>query len=75
MVPIWLRSAGRLDADPVTTRHPRFRPSLELYFEGAWVGLHCYREEQDGLVLDEERMEEVLRWVEAALSGWPRDHR
>lgn len=44
--------------------HPSLVPSLELYWDGAWLGLHCYRRAGELNVLDEE----LARAMVAAVS-------
>lgn len=67
VVPVWSRAEGRLSGGDPVREHATCRPSLELYFEGAWVGLHCFRRVEAGYALDEERLDAVIRWVESSL--------
>jgi hypothetical protein len=64
---IW--SPGKpVDVGNVTRFHRVHKPSLELYFEGAWVGLHCF-DRADGLnVFDEELAREIVSFIEASIS-------
>lgn len=69
VVPIWSRESGFLGFEGATHGHATHRPSLELYFERAWIGLHCFRREGDQNVLDETAALRVISWIENELSG------
>ncbi len=48
--------------------HPEFKPSLELYFDGLWVGLYCYKR-IDGLNhFDEDLAMSVMAFIEAEVT-------
>ncbi len=64
---IWTRDGGRLGFSEVVRQHECNRPSLELYFVGGWIGLHCFRRVGDANVFDESAVEQVIDEVEAAL--------
>jgi len=64
---VWSRDAGLIGFESVAAPHPTFKPSLELYFEDTWVGIHCYRRVGDENVLDEELARDVIRYVEQTL--------
>lgn len=69
VVPVWTRAEGRLRFDDVVRVHARYRPSLELYFDEAWVGMHCYRRQGGENVFDEDLALEVIRWIESRTGG------
>ena len=68
-MPVWTRESGALGFDAVVTSHPTCRPSLELYFDGAWVGLYCFRVTADGNVFDADLAAQIVRWVEYQLQA------
>lgn len=43
VVTVWTRDQGLVGFDHVARSHSDHQPSAELYFEGAWVGVHCFR--------------------------------
>lgn len=63
VTPIWTRADGFVGFPDGGLRHARFRPSLELYFEGGWIGIHCYRVVDGYCILDEERARTVVEHV------------
>ncbi len=63
---VWTSEEGRLALADVVREHASFKPSLELYFEDGWIGLHCFRRTANVNVLDEERLLRVIRDVEVA---------
>jgi len=65
---VWTRESGRLVLSEVVREHECFKPSLELYFEDGWIGLHCFRRTANVNVLDEARLLRVVRDVEVACS-------
>lgn len=67
VVPVWSRQEGRLGFEDATRSHREHRPSLELYFDGAWVGIHSFRRDGEMNVFDERFADEVIRWVESEL--------
>ena len=69
VVPVWTRESGALGFDAVVASHPTHRPSLELYFDCAWVGMHCFRATAAGNVFDADLAAQVVRWVELQLQA------
>lgn len=65
---VWSRKDGLLDLSEVVKEHERFKPSLELYFSDGWIGLHCFRREDEGNLFDEDLLRSVVQNVEAALA-------
>ena len=60
---VWTRegtAAGTLEGLPAG---PGLRPSLELYMDGGWVGVHCARREGGVQVLDADLAREWIRLV------------
>ena len=65
--PVWSREEGFLGfGDPLPVGHDT-TPALELYFDGAWVGVHCGASTPDGVVLDAFAARRVIDWVETRL--------
>ena len=69
--PVWTAAEGRLDLPGDELRHPRHRPALELYFDGDWIGLHCYGEVGGEFVFDRSRAEAILTYIEARRATVP----
>ena len=59
--------AGRRALDGPFASHPSFKPSLELYFDDHWVGIHCYWRVDGRNVFDGELAQTVIDFVEAKL--------
>jgi hypothetical protein len=64
---VWTRDAGRRTPDEPLPSHPSFKPSLELYFDDHWVGIHCYRCIDGRNVFDGELAQAVIGFIEAKL--------
>jgi hypothetical protein len=66
---VWTREGGRLSLTDVARVHESFKPSLELYFVDAWIGLHCFRRVGNTNVFDEDFLEKVVNDVESAIAS------
>jgi len=64
VVVIWSRESGFTGFESVTATHPNFKHSLELYFDGYWVGIHCFKREQDRNVFDEQFAKKIIDFVQ-----------
>jgi hypothetical protein len=64
---VWTRADGFLGLPDL--RHARLRPALELYFEGGWIGLHCFRAEPDGFALDAAAVQQVVAFLDRFTRG------
>ncbi len=64
VVTVWSRETGLLGFSKVTRSHPRCKPSLELYFENAWVGIQCFKRIDNQNVFNEELAIKVIEYVE-----------
>jgi hypothetical protein len=53
----------------VALSHAHHKPSVELYFEGAWVGLHCFWTRDGENFFDEEAARVLIRYVEAGIQS------
>jgi hypothetical protein len=65
MVTVWARDEGALGFSTVTRYHPIFKPSLELYFEDTWLGIHCFNRIGGENVFDEEFAVKIIDYIEA----------
>ncbi|NIQ39761.1 MAG: hypothetical protein GTN81_14405 [Proteobacteria bacterium] len=66
VVTVWSRERGLLGFSRVSRSHPTYKPSLELYFEDTWVGIHCFKRIDNQNVFDEELAIKVIASVEKA---------
>ena len=64
MVTVWTRDKGTLGFSKVTRTHSTFKPSLELYFADAWLGIHCFNRINGENVFDEKFAVQLLEYVE-----------
>jgi len=60
---VWSKDKGFLGFSGVVKSHPKYKPSVELYFDHIWIGIHCYRELDKQYVFDENL---ALRIIEFA---------
>ena len=58
-----------LVVDGVMRSHPHHKPSLELYFDGSWVGLHCFSRVDGTNRFDEDLARRVVSFIENAISS------
>ena len=65
VVTVWTREAGFTGFETVAAAHARFKPSLELYYDGGWIGLHCYQDDGTNR-FDEALAREIIARVEAS---------
>lgn len=66
---VWTRAGGFSGFDEIVREHPVQTPSVELYFHGAWLGVHCFRVEKGRKIFDEDLAEALIHLVEARLSA------
>lgn len=64
MVTVWTRKEGKSGFSRVTRSHSTHKPSLELYFENAWLGIHCFNRINGENIFDEEFALQILEYVE-----------
>ena len=64
VVTIWTCEKGFQGFSEVARSHERFKPSLELYFDGMWVGLHCFNRVDNENVFDEQLAMKVVEYVD-----------
>ena len=65
---VWSRANGWQGLSRVVRGHEKFKPSLELYFIGGWIGLHCFNRVGKTNVLDEAFLQRVVLQVEKAIT-------
>ena len=65
----WTREAGVLNRSDIVLQHVSYKPSLEVYFENGWIGLHCFRRAAGRNVLDRALLQRIVDAVEAALAA------
>ncbi len=66
---VWARNRGFPGFERVRRSHEKHRPSLEFYFDGSWVGVHCCNSENDHNVFNEKLARELLDFVESRLNA------
>ena len=65
VVTVWSREQGVIGfADAILT-HPDNKPSLELYFEDSWLGIHCFNRIDGQNVFDEEFATRIIEYIES----------
>ncbi len=67
VVTVWTRENGILGFDKVVRSHLTNKPSLELYYDGVWLGIHCFQREKEVNYFDEELAREIVQCVELIL--------
>ncbi|MFC1534186.1 hypothetical protein ACFL7M_12560 [Thermodesulfobacteriota bacterium] len=65
MVTVWTCNKGKFGFSKVTRTHSIYKPSLELYFENVWLGIHCFNRINGENVFDEKFALQILEYVEA----------
>ena len=64
VVTIWTRDKGTLGFSKVIRTHANFKPSIELYFEKTWLGIHCYNRINGENIFDEEFAASIIDYIE-----------
>lgn len=64
---VWERSKGLIGFDKVARKHLEYKPSLELYYEDGWIGVHCHRNEKDQHEFDEILALRIIQYIESRL--------
>jgi len=65
---IWSKDKGFFGFPNVKFIHSTFKPSLELYFESCWFGIHCFKKVNNQLVLDEEYALNIIQYINNMLN-------
>jgi len=66
VVPVWRRGEGLLGFEQVARSHPDHKPSMELYFDGAWVGVPCFVHQGGANVFDSDLAAQLVQRVESS---------
>lgn len=66
-VTVWTKDKGLKNFIKVIRSHHEFKPSLELYFEGGWLGLHCFNRIKGKNFFDEKFARQIIAYVESHL--------
>ena len=69
MVTVWMRDRGMLGFTDVIRTHPILKPSLELYFEDSWLGIHCFNRSDGVNVFDEEYAVFIINYIETNIES------
>ena len=67
VVTVWTRKDRFLGLSEVRMSHEVFKPSVELYFDNSWVGIHCFKRVDNMNVFDKELGLRIIDYVEARL--------
>jgi len=67
VVTVWSREAGFMAFSGVIESHPTYKPSLELYFQGVWLGIHCFNRTNDENVFNKDFARQVIDYVGSKL--------
>lgn len=65
---VWTRAAGFKSFSDQVLSHQIFKPSLELYFENYWLGIHCYNLIDNIFIFDTEFALEIIRFIEKEIN-------
>ena len=63
---VWTRGSDTVTFERVPAENREFRHALELYYDGGWIGVHCWRQHADGFHFDERFARAVIERVAAA---------
>ena len=69
VVTVWTRDGGLVGFERVERSHPAHKPSIELYFDGAWAGVHCFRVNAGVNEFDEVLAKDLVRLVESHIES------
>lgn len=62
---IWSKKEGFLGYEGINTAHEIHKPCVELYFDGYWLGIHCYKVIDGKNVFDQEKADLIIEYIEA----------
>lgn len=65
---IWSKTDGFLSYDGILKSHAENIPSIELYFEGYWLGIHCFNRIDGQNVFDEAKSDAIIQYVSEQIS-------
>lgn len=64
VVPVWTKEDGFLGFDKVSKSHEKFKPSIEIYFPGYWIGIHCFSKLEGKNAFDEKLAKDIIDYIE-----------
>ena len=69
VVKVWSRDSGSIGFTKVVESHPLHKPSIELYFQDFWLGIHCFTRENDVDVFDKSIVKKWLNMLKLKLDN------
>jgi len=67
VVTVWSRKAGFNGFSEIIESHPNYKPSLELYFQDMWLGIHCFNRTNGKNVFNKDFASQIIEYVEHKL--------
>lgn len=64
---VWTRDNGFIDFLKVKKSHKVFKPSIELYFEDFWIGIHCFERIGNKNIFDEKLAMNIIDFIDKTL--------
>jgi len=64
---VWSKEKGFVGFPNVINSHSTFKPSLELYFDNCWFGIHCFKKINNQYVFDEEYALHIIQYINSKL--------
>ncbi|PTM02348.1 MAG: hypothetical protein DA407_15235 [Bacteroidetes bacterium] len=64
---LWTRKDGFLGYDGITEAHETNNPCIELYFDGYFLGIKCFKRIENQNVVDKEMIELIIKYIEFAI--------
>lgn len=65
---LWTREAGFLGYDGITLAHKSYNPCLELYFDGYFLGIKCFKRKGNLNVIDKELIDLIIKHIEFSIA-------
>lgn len=67
VVTTWTRENGFIGFEEAVHSHPKHQPSLELYFENTWLGIHCFNRINGQNIFDQAFAFNIIQYIEQML--------
>ena len=64
VVTIWSRDKGFIGYPEENLMHNTLKPSIELYFNKLWLGIHCYNRINNKNIFDKEYADIIIKYIE-----------
>ena len=58
---VWSRERGFIGFGKVKKEHSKYKPSIELYFDDYWIGIHCYKRIKNKNIFDQEFALKIIK--------------